>query len=107
MSEPGGRFLVTTTVVDEPMKLSAFPLAVALLGCSTSPSRLDKSSQPVADSTPASALDRDQRLERVERRLDKVIAALDQALGPPEPDPASMYAVPINEQDPVEGLRRW
>jgi protein-disulfide isomerase len=88
------------------MKLPACVLfVVAVLGCSTSPSRLDKASKPVADSAPASALDRDERLERVERRLDKVIAALDQALGPPEPDPASTYAVPINEQDPVEGPR--
>jgi protein-disulfide isomerase len=76
-----------------------------VLGCSTSPSRLDQASRPAAEAAPASALDRDQRLERVERRLDKVIAALDQALGPPEPDPASTYAVPINEQDPVEGPR--
>jgi protein-disulfide isomerase len=34
-----------------------------------------------------------------------VIATLDQALGPAEPDPASTYAVPINELDPIEGPR--
>src|SRR5262245_61346757 len=56
---------------------------LALLGCSSSSSRLDK----------------------IEHRLDKVVAALDQALGPAEPDPASTYAVPINELDPVEGPR--
>jgi protein-disulfide isomerase len=88
------------------MKLpSCVVLAVAVLGCSTSPSRLDKATKAAADTAPTSALDRDERLGRVERRLDKVIAALDQALGPPEPDPASTYAVPINEQDPVEGPR--
>ncbi|HSR99375.1 MAG TPA: DsbA family protein, partial [Kofleriaceae bacterium] len=88
------------------MKLSVCaPLLVAVLGCSTSPSRLDQATRPVADEPPTSAPGRDDRLGRVERRLDKVIAALDQALGPPEPDPASMYAVPINEQDPIEGPR--
>lgn len=58
-------------------------LVLALLGCSSSSSRVD----------------------RLEHKLDKVVAALDQALGPAEPDPASTYAVPINEQDPVEGPR--
>ena len=88
------------------MKLSVYvPLLVAALGCSTSPSRLDQATRPIADDAPSSAPGRDDRLGRVERRLDKVIAALDQALGPPEPDPASMYAVPINEQDPIEGPR--
>ena len=80
-------------------------LVIAALGCSTSPSRLDQATKPAGDAVPTSALDRDERLARIERRLDKVIATLDQALGPPEPDPASMYAVPINEQDPIEGPR--
>jgi protein-disulfide isomerase len=59
---------------------------LALLGCSSSPAQPDK-------------------LDKLERRLDKVTAALDQALGPAEPDPASMYAIPINELDPIEGPR--
>lgn len=45
------------------------------------------------------------QLDKLEHRLDKVAAALDQALGPAEPDPASTYAVPINELDPIEGPR--
>ena len=81
----------------------AVSFVVAALGCSSS-SRLDSAGKPAAEAPPAS-LDRDDRLARVERRLDKVIATLDQALGPPEPDPAATYAVPINEQDPIEGPR--
>lgn len=53
-----------------------------------------------SSSSPSSA-----QLEKIEHRLDKVTAALDQALGPAEPDPASTYAVPINELDPIEGPR--
>jgi protein-disulfide isomerase len=80
-------------------------LVLACVGCSTSPSRLDDTAKTATEATPPSALDHDQRLAHIERRLDKVIAALDQALGPPEPDPAATYAVPINDQDPVEGPR--
>ena len=82
----------------------AVPFVLAALGCS-SPSRLDSSAKVTDEGPPAGSLDRDDRLARVERRLDKVIATLDQALGPPEPDPASTYAVPVNEQDPIEGPR--
>jgi protein-disulfide isomerase len=81
------------------------PLILAILGCTSAPSRLDNTGKAVPEATPPTALDRDQRLARVERRLDKVIATLEQALGPPEPDPAATYAVPINEQDPIEGPR--
>jgi protein-disulfide isomerase len=88
----------------------AVPLVLAFLGCTTKPSRLDNTGKAVAEAAPPTtapptALDRDERLARVEHRLDKVIATLDRALGPPEPDPASTYAVPINEQDPIEGPR--
>ena len=82
----------------------AVSFVLAALGCSSS-SRLDSAGKAAAEATPPSSLDRDDRLARVERRLDKVIATLDQALGPPEPDPAATYAVPINEQDPIEGPR--
>jgi protein-disulfide isomerase len=75
-----------------------------VLGCTTTPSRLDHTAN-ASPEAPPTAVERDDRLARVERRLDKVIATLDQALGPPEPDPASTYAVPINEQDPIEGPR--
>jgi protein-disulfide isomerase len=59
---------------------------------------------PTPGASPASA-EPDDRLARLERRLDKVTKVLDQALGPPEPDASAMYAVPINEQDPIEGPR--
>jgi protein-disulfide isomerase len=79
-------------------------LVVAALGCNNAPSRLDNAARAAPEPSPTT-LAPDQRLARLERRLDKVIATLDQALGPPEPDPASTYAVPINEQDPIEGPR--
>src|SRR5262249_18351893 len=94
--ERDGAGLFTTLVVEEAMKLvTPVTLVVVVFGCTTTPSRLDpsvKASEPPSQ-TP---LGGDERLTRVERRLDKVIAALDQALGPAEPDPASMYAVPVN-----------
>lgn len=43
------------------------------------------------------------RLARIERRLDKVAAVLDQALGPAQPDPNTVYSVPVSPSDPVEG----
>jgi protein-disulfide isomerase len=43
------------------------------------------------------------RLDRLEKRLAKVIEVLEPRLGPPEPDPSKMYAVPIDPRDPVEG----
>src|SRR6185503_11207271 len=82
----------------------AVPFVLAALGCS-SPSRLDSSAKVTDEGPPPPGLDRDDRLARVERRLDKVIATLDQALGPPEPDPGATWPVPINEQDPIEGPR--
>src|SRR3954467_13604354 len=90
------------------MKLTMSPvlatLVVSAFGCTTSPSRLDgvtSAAKPV-EAAPAGP---DDRLARVERKLDKVVAALDQALGPAEPDPASTYAVPVDPQDPTEGPR--
>jgi len=74
-------------------------LAIALAACTTSSSRLDQATKVDHSGSP------DDRLARVEHKLDKVVATLDQALGPAEPDPASTYAVPINELDPVEGPR--
>jgi protein-disulfide isomerase len=86
--------------------LPALPtlLALAVSGCTTTPSRLDHAPQAVQAPPPAT-LDHDERLAHLERRLDKVVAALDQALGPAEPDPASTYAVPVDPQDPTEGPR--
>jgi protein-disulfide isomerase len=85
-----------------PMKLACTALIFAL-GCSPSPSRLDDAAAaPPATGRPTTP---DDRLARIERRLDKVTAALDKALGPAEPDQASVYALPIDAQDPIEGPR--
>lgn len=54
--------------------------------------------RPPAPQTPDAA-----RLERLERRVDKIIEILEQALPPAEPDPAETYAVPIAAIDPIEG----
>lgn len=91
------------------MKLAA-AFVLAALGCTTSPSPLDPvvaatPSGPLSSGTPLAGSSGDDRLARIERRLDKVSKALDEALGPPAPDPMAMYAVPINEQDPIEGPR--
>ncbi|HEV7554960.1 MAG TPA: thioredoxin domain-containing protein [Kofleriaceae bacterium] len=52
-----------------------------------------------------SASEPSDRIAKLESRLDKVTAALDQALGPPPPDPDKTYAVPITDEDPIEGPR--
>jgi len=92
------------------MKLVAAAFALFAVSCTTSPSRLDPvvtggPSGALAPSAASSTSGSDDRLARIERRLDKVTKALDDALGPPLPDPAAMYAVPINAQDPIEGPR--
>jgi protein-disulfide isomerase len=45
----------------------------------------------------------EERLARLERRLDKLTRALEQALPPPPPDPAEVYAVALAEDDLVDG----
>ena len=47
----------------------------------------------------------EERLAATEDKLDKLISILEQnqALPPPEPDPALTYSVPVNANDPVEG----
>jgi len=85
------------------MKL-AYPVLVLLLGCSPQPTRLDEAAagSPPATGRPTTP---DDRIARLERRLDKVATALDKALGPAEPDPAAIYALPLDDQDPIEGPR--
>ncbi len=58
-----------------------------------------------ATSTPAKELPKDVegRLARVERRLDKVIQVLEQALPPNEPDPSTTFSVRVDPIDPFEG----
>jgi protein-disulfide isomerase len=95
----------TTPVVMEirPMKLAPAAL-ILVLGCSTQPSRLDDATATASPPTGRPTTP-DDRLARLEHRLDKVAAALDKALGPAEPDQAAVYALPIDEQDPIEGPR--
>jgi protein-disulfide isomerase len=93
--------------------LLCLTLAAALFGCKDHASKLDgmssakavEGSTDTAEVTPPADLPKDVegRLARVEKRLDKVIALLEQALPPNEPDPATTYAVRIDEGDPVEG----
>ena len=45
----------------------------------------------------------DARLARLERRVDKIVAVLERAMPPQEPDPAAVYAVPLAAEDPVDG----
>jgi predicted DsbA family dithiol-disulfide isomerase len=77
--------------------------------CTKAESKLDKvtgepmpSSSGVATSHTPSG-DPGDRLARVERRLEKVIEILEQALPPAEPDKDKTYAAPISAIDPTEG----
>ncbi len=54
--------------------------------------------RPPAPQTPDAA-----RLDRLERRVDKIIEILEQALPPAEPDPTETYSVTIADIDPIEG----
>lgn len=58
-----------------------------------------------APAAPAKELPKDieGRMARVERRLDKVIQVLEQALPPNEPDPATTFSVRVEPIDPFEG----
>lgn len=87
-------------------------VAASAMGCKDKPSKLDsvmtkktEGDGASASTTPAADLPKDAegRLERVERRLDKVVAILEQALPPSEPDPETTYAVKVDEIDPIEG----
>lgn len=85
-------------------------LAITALGaCKQSKSRLDpvlEAPATVRDAGPAPASDGNAfelRLARVERRLDRVIALLEQSLPPQAPAAEEVYAVPVDPIDPVIG----
>jgi protein-disulfide isomerase len=87
-------------------------LLASVVGCKQNPSKLDDVGSAAApklvESAPPAHVedlpkDADGRLARLERRLDKVTKILDEKLGPAEPDPAAVYAVPIESVDPTEG----
>ncbi len=68
-------------------------LIVALAACQQ-PSKLDSMT---------GGGDLEARVARLEKKLDKVIAALDEAMPPNEPDPERVYAVAIDPKDPQQG----
>jgi protein-disulfide isomerase len=81
--------------------MKALPLLLAvcsLVACENSSSVLAPASK-----APTGGGTDNERLARMERRLDKVIAILEQALPPNEPDPDATYSVPIADIDPVQG----
>lgn len=85
-------------------------IAAAAVGCQKQGSPLDKvaaSAEEGAGAAPAPSTGGggsvEQRLARAERKLDKVAAVLDQALGPAKPDSKTVFSVPVSPDDPVEG----
>lgn len=96
-------------------KLALCVCIVAVAACTKNESRLDTvSGMPTSDSSAPSSSSAgvglpggggavEDRLARVERRLDKVISILQQALPPDGPDPKAVYSVPISPSDPIEG----
>ena len=58
---------------------------------------------PTAAAQAGAPKDVEGRLARLERRQDKIIAILEGALPPNEPDPSAVYSVPVSGNDPVEG----
>jgi protein-disulfide isomerase len=89
-------------------KLALCVCIVAATACTKNESRLDAVSGTSGQGAAAGAATRasgsvESRLERVERRLDKVIAILEQNLPPDGPDANTVYSVPISANDPVEG----
>jgi predicted DsbA family dithiol-disulfide isomerase len=89
---------------------------IAILAACQNPSALDRApngeakpapppspSNPTPRAAPGASDDLATRLARVERRLAKVTATIDQMLPPPDPDPVATYAVAIDPLDPVRG----
>ena len=88
-----------------PAMKSLLVVVVAVYGCTNEPSKLSTATPP-ATATPTQAAPSgnvEERLARVEKRLDKVVDILEQAMPPAEPDPDGTYAVPIDPIDPVQG----
>jgi protein-disulfide isomerase len=95
--------------------MSRFALCVCIVAAAaactnTNASKLDKVAAANPESGPGAAPRAsgkggpvEDRLARVERRLDKVIALLEQNLPPDQPDPSTVYSVPVSDSDPVEG----
>jgi protein-disulfide isomerase len=56
-----------------------------------------------AKGTEAPKGDLEARVARLEKKMDKIVTILQQALPPAETDPAATYSVPIAPEDPVIG----
>ncbi len=79
-------------------------LALAVAACGNQRAAPDAAS--VASGAPAPAPNTaalEARLGKLEHTVDKLVAAIDKSLGPVEPDPATVYSVPLDARDPVEG----
>jgi protein-disulfide isomerase len=98
------------------MKRLSLVLIALAVGCQDAPSALDhgpegemaasSSSGSGDDATPPPAPrtgTTDERLARVEKQMDKVIETLNKVLPPNEPDPNTVYAVPVEAVDPQQG----
>ena len=90
------------------LALLACLVATAAAACTKQDSRLDGVPPASPEASPGVAASRGpgsdaDRLARVERRLDKVIALIEQNVPPAPPDPGTVYAVPVSQHDPIEG----
>jgi predicted DsbA family dithiol-disulfide isomerase len=96
------------------MKLSLVCLLLAAVAsCKQNPSQLDGLASSVssvkvvepAHAAPVEQLptDPNDRLARLERKLEKITKVLDEKLGPAEPDPETTYSVAVDPIDPSEG----
>jgi protein-disulfide isomerase len=89
-------------------KLALLFTLVAAAACTKNESRLDQvgaDGRPgtVAIPRPSGGGSPEDRLVRLERKVDKIAAVLDQAMGPAQPDPTTLFSVPISPNDPTEG----
>jgi protein-disulfide isomerase len=91
-------------------KLALYACIVAAAACTKHESRLDgvSGTSPTTGTAAPGAAPRgagttEDRLSRVERRLDKVIALLEENLPPAPPARGTVFSVPISPTDPVEG----
>ncbi|HWU87589.1 MAG TPA: thioredoxin domain-containing protein [Kofleriaceae bacterium] len=94
-------------------KLALWVCIVAAAACTKNESRLDQVPGGGPGGGGMAAMPRpgastgtgtvDDRLARLERKVDKIVGVLEQAMGPAQPDPNTMFSVPISPSDPVEG----
>jgi len=75
--------------------------ALAVLAASCSKDSGASNGKPESPAT-VSGADAD-RIEMLERKIARLEAILKPRLGPPDPDPEKVYAVPLDPNDPIEG----